>query len=114
MSVDIARLQLEADSTQIRKASADLQHLERQFGKAEQATDRFSSGLKNMAVRLGAAAAAYVSVSQAMNLVASSVKEYAAFEQQMKRLESQIKATGRTGQTTADDLERMAQAIDKA
>jgi len=114
MSVDIARLQLEADSTQVRKASTDLQNLERQSGRTEQATDKFSNGLKTMAVRLGAAAAAYVSVSQAMNLVVSSVREYAVFEQQMKRLEAQIQATGRTGQTTANDLERMAQAIDKA
>jgi len=114
MSVDFARLQLEADSTQVRKASTDLQHLERQSGRTEQATDKFSSGLKTMALRLGAAAAAYISVSQAMNLVVSSVREYAVFEQQMKRLEAQIQATGRTGQTTASDLERMAQAIDKA
>src|SRR6056297_170218 len=59
MSIDFARLQLEADSTQIKSASRDLKELEVQSGKAEKSVSNMSKAAARLGTALAAAFATY-------------------------------------------------------
>ena len=82
----------------------------RGFDKMGQA----AQGLQAQIVKVGTAIAAYLSIQAIKNYSTSAVMAYADQERQLLRLEGQIRATGRAGQTSSEQLEEMAQRIDKA
>jgi hypothetical protein len=107
---DIASLNIRINSLEAKQAKNDLDQLTR----SGQQTEKGMGSMSAAARKLGVALAAAFSFQQIISKTSRAVQEFANFERQMLRLESQIKATGRTGQTTAADMEKMAQAIDKA
>jgi hypothetical protein len=107
---DIASLNIRINSLEAKQAKNDLDQLTR----SGQQTEKGMGSMSAAARKLGVALAAAFSFQQIISKTSRAVQEFANFERQMLRLEAQIKATGRTGQTTAADMEKMAQAIDKA
>jgi hypothetical protein len=88
---------------------------EEQFGAQTSMLDKMK---KNWMAYAAAATAAYMALSKAIGsvnrMVSSANEAFVDYERQSKRIENQIRITGRAGEVTGAQFEAMAQRIDKA
>src|SRR6056297_2227646 len=93
MSVDIARLQLEADSTQIKNASRDLQTLEMQGSKTERQMMTMAGASKGTADRLHDVSRRATNLSGVMVKLGSAIGAVAGVAGMGYMINQSLKAT---------------------
>ena len=106
MSLDVARLLIEADSTQVRSASRDLKELEVQSGKTEKSAKGMASTVKTV----GAIIASSFAAHQIQKFVKETTLAYARFE----TLGVVMKQVGENARYSADEMTRYEMQLRKA
>jgi hypothetical protein len=84
------------------------------FRKMDRSVTKMGGSAKMSAASIAKITAAVAALAAVGATAVRVTSDFANWERQMLRLDSQIKATGRTGEITAKQLEDMAQRIDKA
>jgi hypothetical protein len=105
MSLDVARLQIEADSTQVRSASRDLKELEVQSGKTEKSAKGMASTMKTVGAIIASSFATY----QIQKFVKEATLAYARFE----TLGVVMKQVGQNAGYSADEMAQFEMQLRK-
>ena len=112
---DVATLVIRTVTSEVQRATTDLQRLQQQAGQTEQSTTRFTTSMGGSIRQLAVMATGIGSVTAAVTTLGlvykRAVGEAAQFEVQHATIQAVLRATGSASGKTAEQIEQLADSI---
>ena len=112
---DVATLVIRTVTSEVQRATSDLQRLQQQAGQTEQSTTRFTGAMSGSIRQLALMATGIGSVTAAVTTLGlvykRAVGEAAQFEVQHATIQAVLRATGSASGKTAEQIEQLAGSI---